>query len=96
MPIRQNFFVPVDAAFPIVGLPVPLSVVFRQTLTVTTMFTAQTGTLEATGEYDFGGVLLSYIDQAGAIGAIREVTHIGGVPPSVVTVAINRAGSPLS
>jgi acyl-CoA thioesterase YciA len=38
----------------------------------------------------FGGVLLSYIDQAGAIGAIREVTRAGGVPPSVVTVAINR------
>ena len=38
----------------------------------------------------FGGVLLSYIDQAGAIGAIHEVTRAGGVPPSVVTVAINR------
>ena len=38
----------------------------------------------------FGGVLLSYIDQAGAIGAIREVTRMGGVRPSVVTVAINR------
>jgi len=63
--IHQNFFVPVDAAFPIVGLPVPLSVVFRQTLTVTTMFTAQTGTLEATGEYDFGGVLLKAGKQNG-------------------------------
>jgi acyl-CoA thioesterase YciA len=38
----------------------------------------------------FGGVLLSYIDQAGAIGAIREVVKAGGVPPAVVTVAINR------
>ena len=38
----------------------------------------------------FGGVLLSYIDQAGAIGAIHEVTRAGGVAPSVVTVAINR------
>ena len=26
----------------------------------------------------FGGVLLSYIDQAGAIGAIREVVNAGG------------------
>jgi acyl-CoA thioesterase YciA len=38
----------------------------------------------------FGGVLLSYIDQAGAIGAIRSVVQAGGAPPAVVTVAINR------
>ena len=34
----------------------------------------------------FGGVLLSYIDQAGALGAIRAVVQAGGAPPSVVTV----------
>jgi acyl-CoA thioesterase YciA len=38
----------------------------------------------------FGGVLLSYIDQAGAIGAIRAVVRAGGPPPTVVTVAINK------
>jgi acyl-CoA thioesterase YciA len=38
----------------------------------------------------FGGVLLSYIDQAGAIGAIREVVQAGGARPAVVTVAINK------
>src|SRR6516164_8416345 len=38
----------------------------------------------------FGGVILSYIDQAGAIGARREVVRRGGPPPFVVTVAINR------
>jgi acyl-CoA thioesterase YciA len=38
----------------------------------------------------FGGVLLSYIDQAGAIGAVREVVRAGGPPPTVVTVAINK------
>jgi acyl-CoA thioesterase YciA len=38
----------------------------------------------------FGGVILSYIDQAGAIGARREVIRAGGHPPTVVTVAINR------
>jgi acyl-CoA thioesterase YciA len=38
----------------------------------------------------FGGVLLSYIDQAGAIGAIREVVKAGGPIPTIVTVAINR------
>jgi acyl-CoA thioesterase YciA len=37
----------------------------------------------------FGGVLLSYIDQAGAIGAIREVVQSGGPRPTLVTVAIN-------
>lgn len=38
----------------------------------------------------FGGVLLSYIDQAGAVGARREVVRAGGHPPAVVTVAMNR------
>jgi acyl-CoA thioesterase YciA len=38
----------------------------------------------------FGGVILSYIDQAGAIGARREVVQRGGPPPFVVTVAMNR------
>jgi acyl-CoA thioesterase YciA len=38
----------------------------------------------------FGGVILSYIDQAGAIGAVRGVVEAGGQAPAVVTVAINR------
>src|SRR5271166_6228794 len=38
----------------------------------------------------FGGVLLSFIDQAGAIGARREVIQAGGKPPILVTVAMNR------
>ena len=38
----------------------------------------------------FGGVILSYIDQAGAIGARREVVSAGGPLPVLVTVAINR------
>jgi acyl-CoA thioesterase YciA len=38
----------------------------------------------------FGGVILSYIDQAGAIGARREVARAGGPLPFLVTVAINR------
>ena len=38
----------------------------------------------------FGGVLLSYIDQAGAIGARHEVVKAGGELPVLVTVAINR------
>jgi acyl-CoA thioesterase YciA len=38
----------------------------------------------------FGGVILSYIDQAAAIGARREVMRRGGPPPFVVTVAMNR------
>jgi acyl-CoA thioesterase YciA len=38
----------------------------------------------------FGGVILSYIDQAGAIGARRAVIRAGGPPPAVVTVAMNR------
>jgi acyl-CoA thioesterase YciA len=38
----------------------------------------------------FGGVLLSHIDVAGAIGARREVVRAGGPPPTLVTVAMNR------
>src|SRR5262249_1615167 len=38
----------------------------------------------------FGGVILSYLDQAGAIGERREVIKAGGPPSVLVTVAINR------
>ena len=38
----------------------------------------------------FGGLLLSYIDQAGAMGAAREVVRAGGEVPALVTVAVNR------
>jgi acyl-CoA thioesterase YciA len=38
----------------------------------------------------FGGVILSYLDQAGAIGAYREVVKVGGPVPVLVTVAMNK------
>jgi acyl-CoA thioesterase YciA len=38
----------------------------------------------------FGGVILSYLDQAGAIGARREVALAGGTQAFVVTVAMNK------
>src|SRR6516164_9580062 len=38
----------------------------------------------------FGGVILSYLDQAGAIGARREVVRAGGRQPFLVTAAVNR------
>jgi acyl-CoA thioesterase YciA len=38
----------------------------------------------------FGGILLSYIDQAGAIGAVRDIVLLGGERPNLVTVALNR------
>ena len=38
----------------------------------------------------FGGVILSYLDQAGAIGARREVVLAGGPQPFIVTVAMNK------
>lgn len=53
--IHQNFFLPVDWTFPIVGMAVPFSVVFRQTLSLTTIFTAQSATIHAEGEYAFDG-----------------------------------------
>jgi hypothetical protein len=53
--LRKDFLIPIDNSFPIVGLGVPLSVTFRQTLTLTTLFTGKSGTLEANGEYLFTG-----------------------------------------
>lgn len=38
----------------------------------------------------FGGVILSYIDMAGSIGARREAALVGGRNLAFVTVAINR------
>jgi acyl-CoA thioesterase YciA len=38
----------------------------------------------------FGGVILSYLDQAGAIGARRAVVRAGGSLPFLVTVALNQ------
>ena len=38
----------------------------------------------------FGGVILSYLDQAGAIGARREVSRAGGPLPFLVTAAMNK------
>jgi acyl-CoA thioesterase YciA len=38
----------------------------------------------------FGGVILSYIDQAGAIGARSEIANFGGRAPALVTVALNK------
>src|SRR5262249_5727195 len=38
----------------------------------------------------FGGVILSYLDQAGARGARHEIIRAGGPPPMIVTVAMNR------
>lgn len=38
----------------------------------------------------FGGVILSYLDQAGAIGARHAVAEAGGEVPALVTVAMNQ------
>jgi acyl-CoA thioesterase YciA len=38
----------------------------------------------------FGGVILSYLDQAGAIGARREVALASGAQALLVTVAMNK------
>lgn len=38
----------------------------------------------------FGGVILSYLDQAGALGARKEIVRAGGTLPMLVTVALNK------
>jgi acyl-CoA thioesterase YciA len=37
----------------------------------------------------FGGVIMSYVDQAGAVGARYEIAQLGVPVPPIVTVAIN-------
>ncbi len=37
----------------------------------------------------FGGVILSYIDQAGAVGAQHEIRHAGWPDQPIVSVALN-------
>jgi hypothetical protein len=51
----QNIIIPADITIPIGGMAVPFSAVFRQSLTLTTIFTAQNGTVNATGKYEFSG-----------------------------------------
>ena len=38
----------------------------------------------------FGGVLMSYIDQAGVVGARHEIARLGIPVPTLVTVAIDK------
>jgi acyl-CoA thioesterase YciA len=38
----------------------------------------------------FGGVILSYIDQAAAVGARHEMAQVGSTVEMIVTVAMNR------
>jgi acyl-CoA thioesterase YciA len=38
----------------------------------------------------FGGVILSHIDAAGAIGGLHEIRKLGGKAPGIVTVAMNK------
>jgi len=38
----------------------------------------------------FGGVILSFLDQAGAVGGRREIVRAGGQLPVLVTVAMNK------
>jgi hypothetical protein len=67
--IHQNFFLPVDWTFPVTGMPVPFSVVFRQTLSLTTIFTAQSATIHAEGEYGFNGSFFAGKKDGGDWGA---------------------------
>jgi hypothetical protein len=67
--IHQNFFLPVDWTFPVTGMAVPFSVIFRQTLSLTTIFTAQSATIHAEGEYAFNGSFFAGKKDGGDWGA---------------------------
>ena len=82
--IRQNFFLPVDWVFPIQGIGVPFSIVFRQTLSVTTLFTAQSAQIKTEGEYAFSGSFFAGKKNGGSWGANG---------PSNVTVVKNLASN---
>jgi hypothetical protein len=65
-------------------MAVPFSVVFRQTLVLTTMFTAQSATIHAEGEYAFGGSFFAGKSNGGDWGAAG---------PSNVTTVKNLAST---
>jgi len=55
--INANFFVPTDLSIPISGFGIPLAVTFRQTMVLTTAFTAKSAVITGVGEYEFHGAL---------------------------------------
>ena len=92
--IHHDFVVPADVTIPIGGLFVPLSVVFRQTLTLTTMFTAQNGTVTANGKYQFKGSIKAGRENGGAwdVSAPTEVLTAGNLTNSVAGLSIGVNG----
>ncbi len=92
--IHHDFVVPADVTIPIGGLFVPLSVVFRQTLTLTTMFTAQNGTVTANGKYQFMGSIKAGKENGGAwdVSAPTEVLTAGNLTNSVAGLSIGVNG----
>jgi hypothetical protein len=68
--INKIFFVPVDLSLPVNGIGVPFAITLRQTMTLTTDFTAKIGTLSANGEYEFqGSISMGLHDGAWRAGA---------------------------
>jgi hypothetical protein len=68
--IDANFFVPTDLSIPISGRGIPLAVTFRQTMKLTTAFTAKEAVISAVGEYEFHGALsMGYNNGSWGVGA---------------------------
>lgn len=89
--INKVFFVPVDLSLPISGFGVPFAVTFRQTMVLTTAFTAQNGNINATGDYSFGGSFsMGLRDGSWGVGAPTSFTPkqklLGGIGGSSLGV----------
>jgi hypothetical protein len=80
---NQQFELPLDISFPIPGIPVPFAATFHQAVLVQTMFTAKNATLNAFGDYGFGGTIT-----AGVING-----NLGGTAPVFITTRQNLAES---
>ena len=78
--LHKTLFIPVDLSIPLGG-PVPLSLNFSQSFTISTAFSAKTSVLNAKGDYGFsGGVIAGCWHgncKAGAPSEVHANTDIG-------------------
>jgi hypothetical protein len=54
--VHENFYIPVDFSIPIPG-PAPFSAIFRQSVRVDTVITANSSIINANGSYSLGGTI---------------------------------------
>ena len=89
--LHKTLFIPVDLSIPLGG-PVPLSLSFSQSFTISTAFSAKTSVLNAKGDYGFsGGVIAGCWHGNCKVGVPSEVHAITDIGRSAegISVGIN-------